>query len=165
MIADLSLPEYYVRSVNIEANPNLGTTVVGEVSSEFNVFDPELSSDPEGLTCEAELNLDLYPREKAPWNVDEMADSEEFGYVEIQTAVLIPGPQEELEPYYHTWQSGEYTDVNREFSHHLESGLVQHIVNPVGDILGNSFSGVIPRMMLTASVASDSSEEPNTDEE
>jgi len=164
MIPNLSLPEYYVRSVDIEVGPSLGTTVVGEVSSGFDVFDPELSSNPEGLACEAVLELELYPEEKAPWNVEDTANIEEFGYAEVQVAVLIPGPQEQLEPYYHTWQSGDYTDVDHEFCHHLESGLVQHIVNPVGDLLDNSFNGVIPRMFFTPAAASDGSGNSDIDE-
>lgn len=164
MIPDLSLPEYYVHSVAIGASPETGSAVVGEVSSGFDAFDPELSSDPEGLTCEAVLTLDLYSTDKAPWNVEETADSELFGSVEVETTVLVPGPQEQLEPYYHTWQSGEYSDVDTDFAHHLESGVVQHIVNPVGNLLGNSFSGVIPRMIFTPTAAGDGSEDPDIDE-
>lgn len=164
MIPDLSLPEYYVRSVDIEADPDPGTTVVGEVSSGFDMFDPELSSDPEGFTCEAVLELELYPQEKAPWNVDDTEDSEEFGRVEVHTTVFIPGQQEQLEPYYHTWQSGDYTDVDQDFSHHLESGLVQQILNPVGDLLENSFSGVVPRLFFTPSAVNGRSEKTDTDE-
>jgi len=159
VIPELSVPEYYVRSVDIEAEPDIGTAVVGEVSSGFDVFAPELSSDPEGLTCEAHLSLELYPTDKAPWNVENTTDSEEFGSADVQTTILIPGPQEQLEPYFHTWQSGDYSDVGYDFSHHLESGLVQHIVNPVGNLLGNSFSGIIPRMVFTPSVPNSGSDE------
>ncbi|WP_418282661.1 hypothetical protein [Halorubrum sp. DTA98] len=65
------------------------------------------------------------------------------------TQILVPGDHEDLSPYYETWDEGTYTDVDDAFIQHVESGVLHHVITPVGDLVEKSFSGIIPRMVIT----------------
>ncbi|QCC49472.1 hypothetical protein [Halobellus limi] len=149
MIPDLELPEYYVESVDIDITPEVGHTVHGQVSSQFTVQNPELCEDPAGLTCEAELELDLYRDGDAPWQISDPDDADEFGHIHALTQIFIPGEPDEFSPHYEEWNNGSYRDVDREFMQHLESGILHQVISPLGDLVGNSFNGVVPRMIIT----------------
>ncbi|WP_265112268.1 hypothetical protein [Halosolutus halophilus] len=155
MISSLELPEYYITSVNIDISPELGQTIQGQVSSQFEVTNPELIEEPDGLTCEAKLELDLYQEGDAPWQVSESETPEEFGRIEANTYIFIPGEHDNFKPNYQRWEDGSYYDVDSEFRQHLESGVLHRIITPIGDLVGNSFNGVVPRMGMTPSVLED----------
>lgn len=163
MIPDLPLPEYYINSVDINVTPTVGETVVGTVGSEFDIENPKFTSDPEGFQCSATLKLDLYADGKAPWQID---DPTKFGDIEVDFLIHITESREAIEDYVDDWTAdSSYEDIDEDFIHHLESGILQHIIDPIGDILSNSYNGVVPRMIFTRSTAGESNESGETDGE
>ncbi|WP_424005599.1 hypothetical protein ACOZ4I_20290 (plasmid) [Haloarcula salina] len=151
MIPDLSLPEYYITSVDIDATPTVGKTVIGSVGSEFDIENPTYTSDPEGFQCSASLKLDLYVDGKAPWQVE---DPTKFGEIEVDLLIHIPDEREKIESHVEDWSDDSpYEEVNEELRHHIESGILQYIIDPIGDLLSNSYNGIIPRMRFVHSSA------------
>ena len=150
MISDLELPEYYLKSVDIDASPTVGETVVGVIGSNLQLETPSLDNDPTGFHCEASLSLGLFYDGEAPWQVDTDDEVEKFGTVETQFLIYLPGDPDKLEPYVDKWVStGEYRAVDSAFRHHLESGILQYVIDPIGELLANSYNGIVPRISLT----------------
>lgn len=147
MIQNLTLPEYYINSVEIDVTPTVGETVIGTVGSEFDIEKPTFTAEPDGFQCTASLTLELYVDGKAPWQVDEPT---KFGDVDVEFLIHIPESRAEIEGYLGDWADGDpYTEMDEEFRHHIESGILQYIIDPVGDMLSNSYNGIIPRMHFT----------------
>lgn len=150
MIAELELPEYYLESVDIDVSPTVGETVMGVMGSNLELETPSLDDDPKGFHCEASLSLTLFYNRAAPWQVENEEEIEEFGTVETRFRIYLLGEPDELEPYVDEWIStGEYRAVDSEFRHHLESGILQYVIDPIGELLENSYSGIVPRIALT----------------
>ncbi|KTG11386.1 hypothetical protein AUR64_03785 [Haloprofundus marisrubri] len=150
MIPTLELPEYYLESVDMDVSPTVGETVVGVLGSNLQVESPTLKDEPEGLQCEAALSLQLFYNGKAPWQVDEEVE-ERFGTVDTEFVIYVPGEESQFEPYIEEWLSTEeYKAADREFRHHLESGILQYILDPIGELLENSYNGIVPRIAFTS---------------
>ena len=151
MIADLALPEYYLESANIDISPTVGKTVSGVVASSLKLEQPTLTEAPEGFQCEASLTLLLFEDGKAPWQVEDDEKPEKFGTIHADFLIFIPGEPTHLESYVDAWIStGEYQSSEADFRHHLESGVLQYIMDPIGDLLETSYNGIVPRMILTS---------------
>jgi hypothetical protein len=148
MIPDLDLPEYYITSVDVNVEPEIGHTVQGQVSMSFDMSDPEMYEDPEGLFCEADLDLDLYREGEAPWQTTD-SENKPFGEIGIETIIFISGTRSEFEPSLSDWEEESYHDVDEDLKHHIESGILHQIVSPIGDLVENSFNGVVPRMIFS----------------
>jgi hypothetical protein len=165
MIPQLGIPEYYVQSVEIDADPIIGEPVMGSVFSSFNVTDPELRTDPSGLSCRATLELELFPADEALVDtiddINQENDSQRFGSVEVTCLIFVPGEQSDLERYHSTWLEQEYEYLDSEFIAHLESGLLREILNPIGRLLSDSFEGIVPWMQLTPMEAQTANREGN----
>jgi len=152
MISEYPVPEYYIDSLNIDVSPRVQNPIQGSVSLEFDMTNPQLVDDPEGFRCLAEIELRTYERGDAPWERDQTDETEEedpHGLIEVSAIVFLPGPQSEYQEYYDSWDNGSYHDLGDDFIYHLESGILQHIVTPIGDLLENSYTGIIPRMRFS----------------
>lgn len=150
MISDLPLPEYYVRSFDVDVNPTVGETIIGAVGIEFELENPEYIQEPPGFQCDAHLEMELYIDGNAPWQSDE-EDVELFGSAVTDFLIYLPENGANINEYVQAWvDNGSYHDLDGEVQHHLESGVLQYIIDPLGDMLANSYNGVTPRMMMTA---------------
>lgn len=149
MISEFPVPEYYVKSVDMNIAPRVGQTIVGQVGSELEMSTPTLVNGPEGFQCHLSLELSLYDDGGAPWQVDKDASIVEFGDIKIQAIVFLSGSHTQYRDYYETWSDGTYSDVDKEFARHLESGILQHLVNPFGELTDRSFNGLVPRMIFS----------------
>lgn len=149
MIPELAPPQYYVTSVDMDVTPSVGETIVGSVGSTFELSEPRITTDPDGFQCQADLSLSLYERGYAPWDVDNDSVTM-FGEIDTSFLIHIPGEHESLENYVTAWQESDgYYDLDVEFRHHVESGVLQYIIAPVGEMLENSYDGVIPRIVFS----------------
>lgn len=158
MIEGLEAPEYYIHSVDLEVNPTIGQREVGQVGMDFSMEDPKLNESPEGFSCQSILELELYREGGAPWEGEEDSESE-FGEITIETTIFNPGDHSSFERYVEEWNEESYQKIDRQFAHHLESGILQNVINPIGDLLSNSFNGVVPRLIFSHPKTADEVEE------
>lgn len=149
MIQDLPVPDYYVEGVDINVEPKEGETIPGQVAMDFEMSDPEYNEYAGGFRCQASLDMQLFTEGNAPWQVEGEDDTEQFGEASMETVVFVPGPHSRFEEYIETWDANGYEALDEEFIYHLESGILQHVITPIGDLLSNSYSGVVPRMIFT----------------
>jgi hypothetical protein len=150
MIPEYPVPEYYLTDLDLDFEPRIGETVTGAVTLEFEIDNPEISSNPAGLMCESEFSFDLYVEGEAPWETDEEGDTPSpIGEVRAEADIFLPGPPDRYEDHYETWESETYESLDTDFIYHIESGILQHVVNPIGDLLSNSYSGIVPRMRFS----------------
>lgn len=158
MINTLPLPDYYLESVDIDVSPTVGETVIGVVGSSLELADPTLHEGDNGFECEATLSLQLFVDGHAPWQLDDDESGETFGDVETTFRIHVPGSESELKPHVAEWiETEDYGVVDREFRHHLESGILQYIIDPIGELLENSYNGIIPRIAFTHTAADEES--------
>jgi hypothetical protein len=143
MIPDISIPEYYIESLDLNANPEPSETTVGHVTVEFEMHSPELFDEPEGFASQLELSLELFEGE---WTND---DKKEFGNVDVEGIVFVEGSRDSLDTFHSQWTEGSYTDMDGEFIDHIESGILPKLLVPVANLVNNSFDGVLPRMRFT----------------
>ncbi|WP_254547207.1 hypothetical protein [Halomarina pelagica] len=156
MIPSFELPEYYLKSVDIDVSPTVGETVIGVLGSNLQVEPPIFEEDPEGFQCEASLSLHLFHNGKAPWQVDEEKAEERFGTVDTEFIIHIPGEMATFVPYVDEWiTTEEYQDADQKFRDHLESGILQYILDPIGELLENSYNGIVPRISFTSRVGAE----------
>lgn len=149
MIGDLPVPEYYAEGVDIDVEPKAGETTPGQVSMDFEMSDPEYNEHAGGFRCRASLDMQLFVEGNAPWQVEDEDRTEQFGEASMETILFVAGPKSRFDEYIETWENSGYESLDEAFVHHLESGILQHVISPIGDLLSNSYSGVVPRMMLT----------------
>lgn len=164
MFDDLPVPEYYVESVDVDVEPREGETIPGQVAMDFEMSDPEHNEYAGGFRCRASLDMQLYTEENAPWQVESEEETERFGEASMETIVFVEGPQSRFEEYVEAWEKGGYEALDEEFVHHLESGILQHAISPIGDLLSNSYSGIVPRMVFTRRFEDRDSETPTGSE-
>jgi len=145
MIPELGVPEYHVQSVDIDAEPTPGTTVVGVVVSTIEIQNPERQDDPAGLVCEASIELELHLQKEVE---DENFDNQ-FGSIEVDLLIFIPEEDDELAEYVSEWKEHGYEELDHKFIRHVESGILEDVLNPIGDLLSPSFRGIVPWMQLT----------------
>lgn len=152
MISGYPVPEYYIDSLDINVSPRIQNPIQGSVSLEFDMTNPQLSNDPAGFRCQTELEFRIYERGEAPWereNPKDVDQEDPHGLIEVSAIVFLPGPKNEYQDYYDSWDNGSYYDLDDDFIYHIESGILQHIVNPIGNLLENSYTGLIPRMRFS----------------
>lgn len=150
MIPEYPVPDYYLRTLEIDMEPELEDTIIGSVSLDFEMTDPVVSAEPAGFKCEANLEFTLYVQGDAPWETSEDGEAgPPVGNVDVVADVFVPGDHDRYEQYYDSWADGEYQDMDAEFIHHLESGILENLLNPIGQLLSNSYNGLIPRMRFS----------------
>lgn len=150
MITELAVPKYYIKSVDVDVTPTVGETVIGTVGSTFEPSNPALTNDPQGFQCDAELVFNLYERGKTPWDGTDDSTVKKVGDFQTEFRIHIPDETNKIRPYVSGWlNSNDYADVDDEFRVHLESGILQHIITPLGDLLESSYNGIVPRMILS----------------
>ncbi|WP_436348822.1 hypothetical protein [Natronorubrum sp. FCH18a] len=164
MIPDYSVPEYYIDNLDVDVSPRVQDPIQGSVSLDFDMTDPKLSDAPSGFQCQTRMVFRIYERGKAPWESPELDKQDEpHGSIEVTAIVFVPGPQDEYREYHDSWSEGSYYDLDDDFIYHLESGILQYIVNPIGDLLENSYSGIVPRMRFSRREESESDEVDDTE--
>ena len=147
MIQELSLPEYYLESVDVDVSPRIGERVIGVVGTNLELENPSIIQDPTGFQCSGTLLLQLYEKGKAPWEVEDSSQTLEFGTVETEFVIYISGDESTLLNYTQEWiEMGEYDLANPDFKTHLESGILQYVIDPIGKLLETSYSGIVPRI-------------------
>jgi len=145
MIQELGIPEYHIQSIDIDVEPTIGDTVVGLVFSTIEVTNPEIREEPSGLVCEASIELELHPqREVENDNLESL-----YGTIEADLMIFIPGDIDTLGPYASQWEKESYEELDNDFIRHVESGILEDVLNPIGDLLSASFRGIVPWMQLT----------------
>jgi len=150
MIQDIPLPEYYLESVDIDVSPQIGESVIGVVGTNLELKNPALESDPAGFRCDGTLLLQLFEKGQAPWEVDNFDESSKFGTAETKFVIYIPSTDSPLDDHVDKWiDGGEYSELDADFKTHLESGILQYIIDPIGTLLETSYSGIVPRVTFT----------------
>jgi hypothetical protein len=148
MTRRFSLPEYYIQSVNIDMSPIISETVIGTMGTNIQIEEPFLDNNPKGFQCEVALSLHLFSEGEAPWQTEDT--NEPFGTVDVEFVTYVPDEPNVIEPHIEDWIStGEYRTATHDFRHHIESGILQYIINPIGTLVETTYTGMIPRIAFT----------------
>lgn len=150
MIQDIPLPEYYLESIDIDVSPQIGESVIGVVGTNLELSNPSIEAEPPGFRCDGTLLLQLFEKGQAPWEVDDFEKSSQFGIAEIEFVVYISSTHPIIKENVEPWIDGEvYSELDTDFKTHLESGILQYIIDPIGKLLETSYSGLVPRVSFT----------------
>lgn len=162
MIQDLPLPKYYLENVDIDVAPQIGETIIGVMGTNVAFENPRMGENPGGFRCDGKLSLHLYRSGETPWEVDDEDEIDKFGSVETEFTIHIPSESAIVKEHTEEWiETKEYSAVDSAFRTHLESGILQYIIDPIGKLLETSYSGIVPRISFSHS----STEESELEEE
>lgn len=159
-------PEYYLRDLDINANPDIGETVMGNISIEIKMNQPALDEEIGQFTCDCELFIDLSAIKADDF--DGEFEHYDFGSITSEMTILVEplhwDSQEEKEEWVELvrseiddWEEQGYEAVSDRFQYQLESELLSDVLTPIANILKSGFRGILPRVLFERT--SDESEE------
>lgn len=124
----------------------------GAVGVEFTpgsepTYDAELSA----LIGTAILEIELYRHDGSGRPTPETGHDPDakLGEISATFRLIVPGDEEELEAIASTWRDEGYLALSEEIRFHLESGIGTEIMNPLSDLVDNSFRGLLPHTRFT----------------
>ncbi|WP_141212165.1 hypothetical protein [Halorubrum ezzemoulense] len=143
--------EIYIRELELSHEPNLAAVEQGGIELEFEVIgNPEYNEEIERLCGDFRLSLLLVD---SP--VSEDSAKSEQGSVDIEVTATVPGEREVLEDYINTWREKGYHRLPQDFRYRIESSFTTRLFAPVSGLIDNSFSGILPGMLITQSAEID----------
>lgn len=165
-------PEYYIRDVDISFDPELGETVMGNVSVEMKMSKPELDHESGVFTCNCDLFIDLSAQQTDVLDADgrptgpEDFERRDYGDIEIDALVRVGGDWEsEDEMEYWTgrvseqidkWKEDGYEAISPGMRFQIESEILSELLVPISQLLRTEFKGILPRVMFERSDSEDS---------
>lgn len=143
--------EIYIRELELSHEPNLAAVEQGGIELEFEVIgNPEYNEEIERLCGDFRLSLSLVD---SPVSDDSVGS--EQGSVDIKVTATVPGEREMLEEYIKTWREKGYRRLPQDFRYRIESSFTTRLFAPVSGLIDNSFSGILPGMLITQSTEID----------
>lgn len=145
--------DYYIQSVDLSADPKVGSSIPGTIELELEMTDPELDSEALRLTCEGELEMRMM------YHNTEHEEPSEHGSVIVhfiaavepdlleddeEREAWISRAQESIE----VWEEDGYESVDTSIKFELESELFSELLVPIANMLDSQYTGIMPRVLF-----------------
>jgi len=114
---------------------------------------PTYNSELDALIGTATLEIELYRHDGSGRPTPETSQDPDakLGEISATFRLIVPGDEEELESIASTWRDEGYSELGEETRFQLESGIGTEIMNPLSDLVDNSFRGLLPHTRFTPS--------------
>ncbi|MFC6974788.1 hypothetical protein ACFQL1_09005 [Halomicroarcula sp. GCM10025709] len=144
---------YQVLAVDLELNdPHLSDIEDGAIGAELTPgSEPTFNEELGALVGTATLDIDLYADDESDRAPAEMVgDSDlQLGDIAVDFRIILPEDRDSIEEHLETWQEDGYHELDSDFRFHLESGIGTEIMNPLSDLIDDSFRGLLPYTRFT----------------
>lgn len=163
-------PRYYITNVELEFDPIIGQTILGNISMSIDMYSPEFDKDSSLFTCWCDLGIELDVtgvREEG----DEI-EEETLGEIDLEMIIALEGRDGELasvdiDDEIETWSEDGYSAISKNLRYIIESEILNEILFPLSSLLSDQYRGLTPRIALQSSEQreEDNEEETNNEEE
>lgn len=140
--------EYYIKDLNITADPDIENVSEGWAEIGIEWDDPTLNEERELVHAPCTIDLELMEED---WFMDSDSSRQDhrFGEVSIEAVVRLEGDLPTLEREVETWRTEGFRHTSSDFIGRIESEIVPNLFGPIDDLLRNAFLGIMPRVRFT----------------